>query len=111
MRMNGDHILIAYSSIADLTAQMLAAARLGAWDTLIALERECSAHFAQLLEDDDSLPRDAAHQRRKGELIRSVLDHDAQIRLLVEPWQVQLAALIGHNGQVQRLRQTYESGG
>ena len=109
--MEGDHILIIYSSIADLTAQMLAAARLGAWDTLIGLEKACSTHFAQLLADDDSRPRDAAHQRRKGELIRSVLDDDAQIRLLVEPWQVQLAALIGHNGQQRRLRQTYEGGG
>ena len=109
--MDGDHILIIYSSIADLTGQMLAAARLGAWDTLIALEKACSAHFARLLADEDGRARDAEHQRRKGELIRGVLDDDAQIRLLVEPWQAQLAALIGHNGQQRRLRQTYESGG
>ena len=109
--MDGEQILMIYSGIADLTRQMLAAARIGAWDTLVALENACSAHFARLLAREDSHPRDAGYQRRKAELIRSVLDDDAQIRLLVEPWQARLAELIGHNGQQRRLRQAYESGG
>ena len=108
--MDGDHILTIYSGIADLTRQMLAAARAGEWDTLIALEKACSAHFARLLAGEDNRPRNAEYQRRKAELIRSVLDDDAQIRLLVEPWQAQLSALIGHNGQQRRLRQTYATG-
>ena len=108
--MNGDQVLSIYASIADLTRQMLAAARIDAWDTLIALEKACSAHFARLLAGEDNRPRDAGYQRRKSELIRSVLADDAQIRLLVEPWQARLAALLGHNGQQRRLRQTYESG-
>ena len=100
-----------YSGVADLTRRMLAAARAGEWDTLIALEKACSTHFARLLGGEHNPPRDPQFQRRKAELIRGVLDDDAQIRLLVEPWQAQLAALIGLNGQQRRLHQTYESGG
>ena len=109
--MDGDYILMVYAGIADLTRQMLAAARSGDWDTLIALEKACSAHFARLAADDDGTPRDADYQRRKAELIRSVLDDDAQIRLLVEPWQARLSALIGDAGQQRRLRAAYASGG
>ena len=109
--MDGDHILAIYSDITDLTGEMLVAAHSGAWDTLITLEKACSAHFARLLASEDGGSRDAGYQRRKGALIRKVLDDDAQIRLLVEPWQARLAELIGHNGQQRRLRQAYESGG
>ena len=59
--MEGEHILIVYSSIAVLTGQMLAAARIGEWDTLIALEKACSAHFARLLADEDGRACDVEH--------------------------------------------------
>jgi hypothetical protein len=43
-------------------------------------------------------------------LIRGVLDDDAEIRLLVEPWLAQLADLIGHTGHQRRLSQAYRAG-
>ena len=109
--MNDDLILAIYSGIADLTRRMLAAARAGEWDTLINLEKACSTHFARLFAIEDGAPRDAQYQRRKAELIRAVLDDDAEIRLLVEPWQARLSALIHHHGQQRRLQQTYTAGG
>ena len=108
--MDGGHLLALYAGIARLTRQMLAAARAGEWDTLIALGQACSVHFARLQASEDNLPRDAKYQLAKGELIRGVLDNDAEIRLLVEPWQAQLLALIGHNGQRRRLHETYATG-
>lgn len=109
--MNDDLVLAIYSGIADLTRRMLTAARAAEWDTLINLEKACSTHFARLFAIEDGAPRDAQYQRRKAELIRAVLDDDAEIRLLVEPWQARLSALIHHHGQQRRLQQTYTAGG
>jgi flagellar protein FliT len=108
--MDDDFILAIYSDIAGLTGQMLAAARNGEWDTLIALEKACSTHFARLPADENGRPRSAEYQRRKAELIRGVLAEDAQIRLLVEPWQSRLAELIDYHGQQRRLLQAYKPG-
>jgi flagellar protein FliT len=105
--MNGDHILAIYESIARLTQLMLAAARAKQWDLLVDLEKDCSAQFARLFSGDDNRPRDAGFQRRKTDLICRVLDDDAEIRLMVEPWLADLSALIGNTHQQQRLGQAY----
>ena len=106
--MDDDRVITIYASVAHLTRQMLAAARDGEWDTVIALEKDCSSHFASLLADNDNRPRDAGHQRRKAELIRRVLDDDARIRLLAEPWLAQLSELIGNTGRQRDLQRTYQ---
>jgi flagellar protein FliT len=108
--MNDEAILSVYQRIAELTEQMLAAARGSDWDTLLHLEHECRALFAQLSDGEDERVRDANFQRRKANLIRGVLDDDAQIRLLVEPWLAHLSELIGHTGRQRRLSDTYRAG-
>jgi flagellar protein FliT len=107
--MNEDHILMTYESISRITKQMLTAARDGDWDTLVQRERDCSGLFARLFDGDDERPRSADFQRRKAELIRTVLDDDAEIRLLVEPWLSQLSALIGHTSHQRQLVRAYRS--
>ena len=108
--MNGNQILAIYEEISRTTGQMLAAAHSDDWDGLVALEKDCSGMFARLFEVEDGAPRDAEFQRRKGELIRGVLADDAQIRLLVEPWLVQLTAMIGSTRQQNRLSRAYDVG-
>jgi flagellar protein FliT len=108
--MNDDYILMTYESISLLTRQMLTAARGSEWDLLVGLERDCSALFARLFSGEDNRARSADFQRRKARLIRGVLDDDAEIRLLVEPWLAQLADLIGHTGHQRRLSQAYRAG-
>ena len=105
--MNGEHLLGIYSGIAELTRQMLAAARTAEWDALIALETTCGEEYARLKAAEDGFKRDAQYQRAKAALIQSALENDAQIRLLVSPWQAQLLAMIGHSGQHRRLEETY----
>ena len=105
--MNEEMILTTYEHIAGLTRQMLAAARGGEWEALVALERDCSALFARLFSSDEDKPRSAEFQHRKARLIRAVLDDDAEIRLLVEPWLKQLSQLIGHSGRERRLSEAY----
>ncbi len=108
--MNDEHILLTYEAISRLTRQMLTAARAGQWDTLVQLERDCSGLFARLFAADVERPRSADYQRRKAALIRSALEDDAEIRLLVEPWLAQLSAMIGHTGHQRRLSQAYRTG-
>jgi flagellar protein FliT len=109
--MNDDHVLMTYESISRVTRQMLACARDGQWDALVALERDCSALFGRLPATDDAQPRSADYQGRKGRLIRGILDDDAAIRLLVAPWLVQLSTLIGDTARQRRLVKAYEAGG
>ena len=108
--MDAEQVLSIYEDISRVTRQMLAAARSDDWDRLISLERDCNTQFAQLYTHRDSGSPNPDFERRKAELIRSVLEDDAQIRLLVEPWLANLGALMGTTRQKQRLSTTYQNG-
>lgn len=107
---DGNRILAAYEDIALLTRRMLEAARRSQWDELIELERDCGRRFAHLLNGEPQQPDDAGYRDRKAALIRGILDDDAEIRLLVEPWLAQLSTLIGSTRQQSRLHDTYRPG-
>jgi len=109
--MDGDHILAVYQDISRITQQMLAAARGNDWEQLETLEQECGTRFQALLAAEDCRPRDAEFQRRKAALIRRVLDDDAQIRNIVEPWRTKLGALIFDSHQQKRLADAYRADG
>ena len=55
-------------------------------------------------------PDDDDYRSRKAALIRGILDADAEIRLLVEPWLAQLSMLIGNTQQQSRLQHAYHAG-
>jgi len=107
--MNNSQILVIYEEVSRLTGQMLRAARESKWDLLIALEKDCASKFTHLRTDNADQPQDAAFQRRKAELIRGMLDDDAQIRMLVEPWLNKLSGLMISTRQQSRLHQVYEA--
>jgi flagellar protein FliT len=107
---DGHRILAVYEDIAQLTRRMLEAARGGQWDALIELERDCGRRFAHLLSGEPQQPDDADYRNRKAALIRGILDDDAEIRLLVEPWLAQLSMLIGSSRQQSRLHDAYRPG-
>lgn len=104
---DGKIILGEYEQIAALTRRMLEAARRSEWDALIALERDCGQHFARLLDGSIVPPEDDVWRGRKAALIRGILDDDAEIRLLVDPWLAQLSQLIGTTRQQNRLQNAY----
>lgn len=108
--MDGEAIIAIYEVIADTTRQMLTAAQAGDWERLVSLEKGCSTCFARLFEREGKGELSIECQRRKAALIRRVLDDDAQIRLLVQPWLVDLTALIGNTRQQSRLSQAYKTG-
>ncbi len=105
--MNGDQILAVYEEASAITRQMLLAAREGDWDRLVAHEKDCAARFVHLMTSEPGQTTDAAFQRRKAEIIHGILDDDAQIRMLVEPWLMKLSVLIDSTRQQSRLSQAY----
>lgn len=105
--MNNDQILKIYEEASQLTRLMLLAAREGNWDHMVEHEKTCAARLSVLIADQPEQPQTPDFLKRKGELIRGMLDDDTQIRLLVEPWLEKLSMLIGNSRQQSRLNHAY----
>jgi flagellar protein FliT len=107
-----NEILALYIQLSALTARMRQAARTGDWDGLIALEVQCAGLSSQLVQREDGAPRNLDYQRRKADLIRKVLEDDAEIRQNVNERLAGLWRLIDGRTKLQRLNAAYgaESG-
>jgi len=108
--MNGPQIITAYEAILAITGQMLEAARIGDWDRLVALEKDCKKRVEELIAENYGLPLSSQFQQRKAEIIRKVLADDAEIRSITEPWMAQLQDFLGSAGRERKLSQAYVSG-
>lgn len=109
--MDNQEILAIYESVADITDQMLAAARTGDWEKLVALESRCSSQVAVLRQNDaprQTLPPDV--RQRKASIIRKILEDDRQIRDITTPWMAQLSAMIASTGTERKLHKAYGAG-
>ncbi len=109
--MNSTKIIEVYESIQALTRNMLQAALDSNWDELAALEIKCRAMIERLIAAEPHDPLNPAQQQRKIEIIRQVLEDDAAIRNLTEPWLAQLQHFLGSATQEQRLHQAYGDNG
>jgi flagellar protein FliT len=106
--MDNQEILSLYETVADITDQMLAAARTGDWEQLAALESRCSSHVAVIRDNDQPRqPLSAAARAKKTLIIKKILDDDRQIRNITEPWMAQLSALMKNTGTERKLLQAY----
>lgn len=109
MKMTSQEVLTVYDTMVGLTDQMLQAATESDWERLIALEQQCAAHVRQLKDNDSPPALEGASRQRKVDAIRTMLDHDRQIRDLTMPWMARLSALINSSGTERRLAQAYGS--
>lgn len=100
-------VLQHYESIADVSAQMLAAARSADWDGLIAAEKECAQLILRLKAARADIPLGTEGNKRRFALIRTVLAHDAEIRRLTQPWLVQLERFLNTAATDRRLSEAY----
>jgi len=107
-----NEILTLYARLSALTTRMREAARAADWDGLIALETECADVSSRLMAREDGTPRSSDYQRQKADLIRKVLEDDAEIRQNVNERLAGLWRLIDGRKNVQRLNAAYggESG-
>ena len=108
--MDNQEILAIYESVADMTDRMLAAARLGDWEQLAALESRCSSQVAVLRQHDTARPAlPPAERERKARIIRKILEDDRQIRDITTPWMARLSAMIASKGTERKLNKAYGS--
>lgn len=75
-----------YKAIEDSSRQMLEAAKSEDWDGVVRFEGACAVLIEQLRErahSEDLLP---AQRSEKSRIMQRILNNDAQIRYLAEPW-------------------------
>lgn len=107
--MNSDEVLSLYASVADITDQMLSAARAGDWDSVCTLETHCARHVETLKSDESPVALSGAARERKVAMIQKILADDREIRNIAQPWMAQLSALMNSAGTEQKLSRAYRA--
>jgi flagellar protein FliT len=75
-----------YKAIEDSSARMLEAARQEDWDGVVRFEGTCAVLIEQLRHLAKSEQLDAVQRAEKTKIMHRILQNDAQIRYLAEPW-------------------------
>lgn len=84
-----------YEELAQLSRDMLVAAHLEDWEQVARLEWRGQLLIEYLKRASAIVPLSEDEQHRRVELLRDILQDDAQIRLRAEPWLLELERLIG----------------
>jgi flagellar protein FliT len=110
--------LAIYEEMAQISAQMLDAARAADWNLLSVLELrniqllgKLQQHAANETGDATQAGnRDDALRDRKVAMIKTILAHDRDIRELTEPWLYTLSGLIQNTSNERKLAAAYGAG-
>jgi flagellar protein FliT len=105
--MDSQEIISLYETVADISDQMLSAARARDWDQFVALESRCAGHVQTLRNGEKPVALSGAVRERKVTIIKKILSDDREIRNITEPWMAQLSALIENTGTQRKLSQAY----
>jgi flagellar protein FliT len=92
---NHEQVLASYDTAAEITGQMLAAARASDWKRLSALETLCAEEIRRLRLRDPVNALSPTERHRKIDVITRILANDREIRIITEPWMARLSALLG----------------
>ena len=79
-------LLGCYRAIEDSSAKMLEAARQRDWDAVMQMEGYCSAQIELLRLRGRVEQLDAKSKAEKTRIMLRILNNDAEIRVLAEPW-------------------------
>lgn len=106
--MDNQEILAVYETIAEITDQMVMAARTGDWEQLAALESRCSSQV-DIIRQNEEPPQTLSDlaRERKVNIIKKILADDREIRSITEPWMERLATLIDSASTERKLSQAY----
>lgn len=75
-----------YKAIEDSSVRMLEAARVQDWDSVVRYEGACAVLIEQLRFCARQQQLDGPARVEKSRIMRRILQNDAQIRYLTEPW-------------------------
>ena len=107
--MNSVQTLKTYDAILATTGKMLAAAQNNEWDQLIQLEQECRQLTEILIKNDQDPILDKELLQKKVKIIHQILDDDAQIRAITEPWMMKLQDMLNTNSRKRDLQLAYQA--
>lgn len=97
--MQYENICSLYESVAELTNQMLLAAKNQDWDQLSLLEVTCADYNEQIRDYVDLEPLTGESQSRKLKSIKLILANDREIRNLMAPWMMKLNNMLNSSNQ------------
>ena len=100
-------VLSLYESVAQASEQMVAAARASDWEALVAAESDCATRIEHLKSIGANRSLGAAGDKRRFDILRNVLAHDAEIRRLTQPWVEQLERMLGSAAAGRRVGEAY----
>ena len=81
-----DVLIDYYKAIEDSSMKMLEAAKVEDWDGVVRFEGACAVLIEQLRHRARTAELDATSRVEKARIMRRILNNDAQIRYLAEPW-------------------------
>jgi flagellar protein FliT len=105
--MDHNQVLDTYEATAEITGQMLAAARASDWERLYALETLCAEEIGRVKVRARKNALSPAERNRKIEAITKILDDDRELRVITEPWMARLSALLSGARVEGNLSRTY----
>lgn len=106
--MDSTQILTTYTAILATTGKMLVAAQNSEWDQLIILEKECKRLTEALINNDSEPILDQELLQKKVRIIHQILDDDAQIKAITEPWMMKLQDMLNTNSRARDLQHAYQ---
>lgn len=107
--MDGMQTIFTYKAILAITEKMLKAAQTNDWNKLVALEQECKSLTQTLIASSTQIQLSEEMQKKKIEIIHKILDKDAQIRTIAEPWMTHLQNFLINTNHKRKLNQLYNS--
>ncbi|WP_090332436.1 flagellar protein FliT [Nitrosomonas sp. Nm51] len=107
--MDSKQLIDLYEDIKAVTNKMVITAQNGEWDNLVQLEQKCRQLTDELIRNEAKISLSHELQQRKIEIIHQVLDDDAKIRSITEPWMKKLQDILCTNERKRNLQQAYVS--
>ncbi|GKS68295.1 flagellar protein FliT [Nitrosomonas sp. PY1] len=107
--MTSAETIMIYEAILAITRQMLSAARNNQWNELIILEKECRSLTDKLINNDPQPIFEEDLLKNKIRIIQEILDDDAQIRAITQPWMEKLQYMLNTTDHSHRIQQAYHS--
>ena len=104
-----DHTTVVplYEEIAQITSQMLVAAKDKNWERLHELENGCSVLINKIKSTNENVVPFGPAYQRKIVSIKKIMANDLEIRIMAEPWMAKIDGLMQSSEERQLLLRRY----
>ncbi|WP_439212259.1 flagella biosynthesis regulatory protein FliT [Duffyella gerundensis] len=103
------HLLMTYQKLLSLSQTMLRLASAGRWDELIETEVDYIGAVERLSQSTQASPISPQTLTQLRPVLRTILDNEAQVRVLLQERMNELASLVTQSGKQKSLNSTYTS--